>query len=199
MKTTVAAIVLAAGVSRRMGTVNKLLMGWQGKPMLRHIVETALGSRAMETIVVTGHDGDAITEVLEGLDVRIIHNPRYEEGLSTSLVTGIGEVEAKGAAILLGDMPGLKVETLNALIAAFEETEGRSICVPVCQGRRGNPVIWPREFFSDIAQLSGDKGARDLMTIFKERLLEMPCDDNGVLMDFDTIDDIPLSSSARQD
>jgi len=182
-----------------MGALNKLLVPWQGKAMLRHIVETALDSAAWETIVVTGHDGDAIIQALEGLDVRVVHNPRFEEGLSTSLATGIGAVESEGAAILLGDMPDLKVETLNALITAFLDSDMRSICVPVCDGRRGNPVIWPRQFFPDIAHLSGDKGARNLMTLFKERVREVPCDDNGVLMDIDTIDDIPLSSSARQD
>lgn len=192
MSCNVAAIILAAGSSRRMGDVNKLLMEWRGKTILSHVVGTSLKSVACETIVVTGHENEAIARELAGYDVRLIHNPRFDEGLSTSLIAGIKALgaEVAGAAILLADMPDLKMETLNALINAFEEAGEPSICAPVCGARRGNPVTWPREFFPDILQLSGDRGARDLMATYKDRVQEVGVEDNGVLMDFDSPDDI---------
>lgn len=187
-----AVIVLAAGASRRMGATNKLLVVWQGKALVCHVVETALISHADEVIVVTGHQAGEVRHELAGLDVRFVDNRRFNEGLSTSLASGIGALDEKcsGAAIMLADMPGLKVETLNRLVAAFLDNGCGAICVPVCAGRRGNPVIWPRTFFSEIVQLSGDRGARDLMTTYKERVVEIQVGDNGVLMDFDSPDDI---------
>jgi molybdenum cofactor cytidylyltransferase len=184
----ISAIILAAGASQRMGQANKLASPWQGKAMVRRVVETALQSNVSETIVVTGHDVDAVHHVLDGLNVKLVHNPEYNEGLSTSLITGIDAVgsDQEGAAILLGDMPALRVETLNRLIDEFVQADGRCICVPVCKPRRGNPVLWPREFFADILELSGDRGACSLMEKFAHRVLEVPCDDDGILMDIDT-------------
>ncbi|MBT4932157.1 MAG: nucleotidyltransferase family protein [Rhodospirillaceae bacterium] len=192
MSSPVTAIILAGGTSRRMGAVNKLLMEWRGQPVICHVAQTAVASRAGRTIVVTGYDNDAISNALEGIDVKIVHNRYFEDGLSTSLVAGITALDEQtaGAAILLADMPMLHADTLNALIDAFVDARGRMICVPVCQGRRGNPVLWPRSCFSDILQLSGDRGARDLMTTFKDQVYEVSCTDEGVLRDFDSPDDI---------
>ncbi|MBC8269780.1 MAG: nucleotidyltransferase family protein [Rhodospirillaceae bacterium] len=192
MSSTVAAIILAGGASRRMGAVNKLLLEWRGKPVICHVAETAISSRAGQTIVVTGHDDAAIVRALDGMALRIVHNPHFDEGLSTSLATGVTALgkDETGAAILLADMPMLHVDTLNTLIDVFVDGQGRMICVPVCQGRRGNPVLWPRHCFSDILQLVGDRGARNLMTTFKDQVREISCTDDGVLKDFDSPDDI---------
>ncbi|MBL6933006.1 MAG: nucleotidyltransferase family protein [Rhodospirillales bacterium] len=192
MKQGVSAVILAAGSSNRMGNINKLLAHWQGMALVRHVAETANKSVAAEVVVVTGHDADNVRHALDGVEVRFAHNPRFGEGMSTSLGVGIGAVgdEKTGAAILLGDMPRLKIETLNQLLSRFIETDGQSICAPVCGGRRGNPVIWPREFFPDLQGLSGDKGARELIVKYKNRVIEVPCDDEGVLIDVDTPEDI---------
>lgn len=188
----VSAVVLAAGSSRRMGNDNKLLSLWQGKPLLRHVVETALASQVDEVVVVTGHDAANVRQVLSDLDVRFVHNPHYGEGLSTSLRAGVGAVNAElgGAAILLGDMPRLKTETLNALMARFAKGQGHDICVPRCHGRRGNPVIWPRAFYSDILAIAGDRGARVLLEQYTDRVVELVCEDTGVLVDVDTPADL---------
>lgn len=184
-----------------MGPVNKLLTHWRGRAMVRHVARTAVNSRAVQTIVVTGHQSQDVARELEGLDIRIIDNPRFGDGLSTSLQVGINGLaeDHAGAVILLADMPMLHIDTLNKLIEAFEESHGMSICVPVCDGRRGNPVVWPREFFAEIMQLTGDRGARELMTTYKDRVREVNFIDSGVLIDIDSPDDMAIPLSENQD
>ncbi len=191
MSSPVTAIILAGGTSHRMGAINKLLIEWRGKPLIRHVASTALASTAGQTIVVTGHQNEAIAHALDGTSVKIVHNPHFEEGMSTSLTVGIAALgkDVTGAAILLADMPMLGVNTLNTLIDTFVDGQDRTICVPVCRGRSGNPVIWPRHYFSDIMQLSGDHGGKTLMTKFKDQVSKFNCSDEGVLKDFDNPDD----------
>ena len=197
MKSGIAAVVLAAGASQRMGEQNKLLALWQGKPLVRHVVETSIKANTDQTIVVTGHEAASMKQTLDGLDVHLVDNPDYREGLSASLKAGVRSVDAEcsGAVILLADMPRLKVATLNVLIQAFVDCDGRSICVPICGLRRGNPVIWPRAFFPDILELNGDQGARALISRYQGRVLEVPCDDEGVLMDIDTPADLDSTNN----
>jgi molybdenum cofactor cytidylyltransferase len=201
MTGSVAAIVLAAGSSRRMGPANKLLTHWRGRSLVRHVARTAVNSLAVETIVVTGHESEVVARELDGLKIRIVDNPHFADGLSSSLATGINALaEAQaGAVILLADMPMLHIDTLNKLIEAFEETKGMSICVPVCGGRRGNPVVWPSQFFPEILQLSGDRGARDLLKTHKDRVREVNFIDSGVLIDIDSPDDMDINLSRIQD
>lgn len=190
--TGLSAVVLAGGSSRRMGDANKLTVLWEGKPLVRHVVEIALASQVDEVVVVTGHDAASVRQALSGLSVKFVHNPHFQEGLSTSLRAGIGGVNATfgGAAILLGDMPRLKLQTFDALIEQFMAGQGTHICIPKCNGRRGNPVVWPREFYADILELSGDRGARALLDQYSSRIVEVPCEDTGVLLDIDTPADL---------
>jgi molybdenum cofactor cytidylyltransferase len=156
----VAALVLAAGRSSRAGG-SKLLAMLDGKPLLRHAVDAALASRAASVTVVTGHAADAVAAALAGSGARLVHNPRFAEGLSTSLATGIGAIDADGALVVLADMPRVTAATIDRLIAAFEA--GAEIVVPTNGGRRGNPVLWHRRYFGELATLSGDTGARALI------------------------------------
>lgn len=187
----IAAVVLAAGKSTRMGT-NKLLKPIRGKPMIRQTVETVLQSRALPVIIVTGHDASRIREALEGLDVSFVHNPHYDEGLSTSLSAGVTGLPPKidGVLMMLGDMPLVPVTTLNKLIAAFDPQEGRSICLPVYQGERGNPVLWGRQHFPEFQGLKGDRGAKVLLVVNSDHVVEVPVGNEGVLTDFDTPDSL---------
>ena len=182
----VAAVVLAAGLSSRMGT-NKLLQEWRGKPLLRWTVEAALDSDARPVIVVTGHDAGKIEAALENLDVQLTHNPHYREGLSTSVKTGISALpsSADGALMLLGDMPAVGSQLIDRMIAAFSPADGRSICIAMHGSERGNPVLWARRFFPEIAALTGDSGARDLILRHEEQLCEV-ASDAAVLRDVDT-------------
>ncbi len=184
----IAALVLAAGQSRRMGPENKLLILLDGKPMVRHVTEMALASAARPVIVVTGHQPDAVRAALDGLDVRFVENPDYADGLSSSLKTGLAAVPetADGAVVCLGDMPGVAPAVVDRLIAGFNPVEGRAILAPIRGGRRGNPVLWARRFFGELMGLSGDTGAKHLIGNYSEFLTEIEAGDDGVLMDLDT-------------
>lgn len=184
----IAAIVLAAGRSVRMGQANKLLATVEGRVMVRQAVDTALGSQARPVIVVTGHEGERVRAALAGLDVRFAHNPDYATGLASSLKAGLAVVpgDSDGALVLLGDMPRVRTHHIERLIAAFNPIEGRAICVPTVNGKQGNPVLWARRFFPDMAGLGGDMGAKSLIATYSEAMAEVAMADDGVLIDVDT-------------
>ncbi len=183
----IAAVVLAAGMSSRMGS-NKLLADLDGKPLLRHAVEAAIASHANPVIVVTGKDADAVKVSLRGLNVAFVNNPDFAKGLSSSLRVGVNAVPqtSDGALIVLGDMPGVSHALLDKLIAAFDPIEDRAICVATRHGKQGNPVLWARRFFPEIAVIEGDVGARNLIGVYGELVCEVEATDDGPLTDIDT-------------
>jgi molybdenum cofactor cytidylyltransferase len=185
----VAAIVLAAGRSTRMGPGrNKLTTPLDGKLIVRRTVEAALASTARPVIVVTGHDREQVEAALAGLDVGLVHNPDFADGLSTSLRTGLAALPpvADAAVVLLGDMPLLPPELIDRLVAAFEPKEGRAIVVPVREGRRGNPVLWGRSYFGVLMALKGDVGAKHVLAENAEVLAEIEAETDAIFIDIDT-------------
>ena len=161
----VAALVLAAGQSRRMGGPNKLLATFEGVPLVRRSVEAVLQAGLAPVVVVTGHMAEEIRAALDGLDVVLAHNPDYADGLSTSIKTGLAMLpaDAAGALIMLADMPGLLVQDFESLVQAFAGGAGPAIVLPTVSGKRGNPVLWSRHFFPELAAVSGDTGGRHLL------------------------------------
>lgn len=184
----VAAVVLAAGRSRRMGTVNKLLIGVDGKPMMRHAVDAALAAGLAPVVVVTGHERDKVAAALAGLPVTLVHNPDYAEGLSTSLRAGLAALpaEVEGALICLADMPRVGAAELGRLVGAFDPREGRAIVVPTRCGKRGNPVLWARQFFPEMRAVAGDVGAKHLIGAYPELVAEVEMEGDAILTDIDT-------------
>ncbi len=168
----VAAIVLAAGQSRRMGGPNKLLARFDGAPLIRRIAENALASKAGPVIVVTGHRADDIAAALQGLDVSLVHNPDFAEGLATSLRAGLSAVpdEVGGALVLLADMPGITPAIIDRLIDTFATKSAPAIVLPTVAGKRGNPVLWARAFFPELMTVTGDTGARHIIARHEEAL-----------------------------
>ncbi|HMA55625.1 MAG TPA: molybdopterin-binding/glycosyltransferase family 2 protein [Pseudolabrys sp.] len=184
----VAALVLAAGRSTRMGAVNKMLAEIGGKPLVRIAAEQAAASHAQPVIVVTGHEREKVEAALKGLSVRFVHNPDYSEGLGTSLKAGIAAVpeESDAAIVCLGDMPQVDAALINRLIAAFDPERGALVVVPSIDGRRGNPVVWSRRFFHDLMSIQGDIGARHLIGTYVEAVVEVPVSGEAALIDVDT-------------
>jgi molybdenum cofactor cytidylyltransferase len=194
----IAAILLAAGVSSRMGH-NKLLAEIGGKPLVRRAVDAALASAARPVIVVTGSEAENVDRALSGLPVTIVRNLDFRKGLSTSLIAGINAVpdDCDGAVVLLGDMPDVTAHTIDKLIAAFDPEEDRTICVATRDGKRGNPVLWSREFFSDIRKLEGDIGAKALIGENADIVCEVEMADDGPLLDIDTPDALAAYKQRR--
>jgi len=160
-----AAVVLAAGLSRRMGERNKLLMRYRGEPLAVHCLRTLDAAGVSDCVVVLGHQAGTVREALAGFGVRFVLNPDYEQGMAGSIGAGIGALGASvdGALICLADMPALRAATIERLIAAFDEAGGDHPCVPLHARRRGNPVLWPRRAFTALAALEGDRGAKRLL------------------------------------
>jgi molybdenum cofactor cytidylyltransferase len=185
-KPRIAAVVLAAGRASRMGS-NKLIAELDGEPIVRRTVRAVLGSRARPVIVVTGHEAEAVRAALAGLDVRLVHNPDFADGMSTSLRVGVAAAGAVGAALIcLGDMPRLEARHLDAVIDAYRTGDPDEIIVPTCDRKRGNPVLWPHSYFAEIAELSGDVGARALIDRHAEQVRLLAIDDPAILVDVDT-------------
>ena len=181
-------VILAAGQSRRMGAINKLLENINGKPMICHAVEAALQSKANPIMVVTGFEHELIKKSLLNFDVELVQNSDYGDGLSTSLRAAIKsfDTQVDGAVFCLGDMPEVRPEHINKLIDAYDPEAEKSICVPTYKGKRGNPVLWNRKFFFDMCNVSGDVGARHLIGENEKAVLELPIDDQAILIDLDT-------------
>lgn len=171
-----------------MGGRNKLLMEIDSTPLVQRTVRTVLAAPVSDVIVVTGHEPEKVQDVLRDLKVRVVHNPRFAEGLSTSLKTGLAALPAdvSGAIVCLGDMPGVATAHLARLIDGFSPDDSREIGVPTHSGKRGNPVLWGRRFFQDMLDVSGDVGARHLIGANESLVYEVEFEDTGVLMDLDT-------------
>lgn len=190
----IAAVVLAAGRSTRMGGRNKLLEPVDGEPMIRRVVRATLASRAAPVVVVTGHEAERVREALAGLAIEIVYNAAHGEGLGASVRAGVGALPGvvDGALFCLGDMPWVTAADLDRLIDAFAPAPGRDLCVPVCDGRRGNPVLWGRRYFGELLSLGGDRGARALLERHAAAIRAVPAGE-GVLRDVDEPHALPAA------
>ena len=197
----VAAVILAAGRSRRMGARNKLAAEIEGIPMVVRTADSVLASRADPVLVVVGHEADRIRAMVGARPVTIVDNPDYAQGLSSSLRRAIvalpGDVD--GVLVCLADMPDVTPAHIDRLIAAFDPAAQRAICVPTFRGKRGNPVLWGRQFFAEMADVAGDVGARHLIGAHADALCEVAMPDDGVLMDIDTPDALADRRAASSD
>ena len=187
----IAALVMAAGRSRRMAPLNKLLVADDaGLPMVVRVVENVLASRARPSIVVTGHEGERVEQALAGRPVQYAQAEDYAEGLSASLKAGLAALppDVEGVLVCLGDMPLVTGAMIDRLLSQFDPEEGRAIVMPTFRGKQGNPMLWSREFLAEMMQITGDVGARHLAGKHADRVAEVEMADDAVLRDFDTTD-----------
>lgn len=169
------AVLLAAGRGQRMGGPNKLLSRFAGKPLVRRVAEALAASKVRGTVAVTGHEADRIADALEGTDARIANNADFASGLASSLKAGIAAMppDASGALIALGDMPGVTTHDIDRLVEVFAASGGNAIVRATHAGKRGNPVILPRELFAAVSHLQGDTGARHLVETSEIRVVDV--------------------------
>jgi molybdenum cofactor cytidylyltransferase len=186
----IAAVVLAAGESRRMGDANKLTMPVDGIPMVARVVDALQQSRAGRVIVVTGHEPERIREALSGRNVELVHNPDYAEGIGTSVRTGVGALDddVDGALVALGDMPWVSTEVIDRLVDAFTSDGELSIFIPMFGRKRGNPVLWGSQHFPELLALAGDVGGKALFHRHAAAICYVDVESASVNIDVDTPD-----------
>ena len=183
----VAAVILSAGESSRMGRTKQLLP-WRGKPLLWHAARAAIGEEIEDVIIVVGSDGELIRKALNDLKVKFVENPEWRLGQSTSIQAGLKSLpEMTGAVIfLLADQPQISPALVRALIEKHATTLA-PIIAPLVDGKRGNPVLFDRIGFDDLMNIQGDTGGRELFSRYPVEWLEWH--DSGALLDIDTEDD----------
>jgi molybdenum cofactor cytidylyltransferase len=159
-----------------------------GRPMVARTAQRLLSSRARPIIAVLGNMAEAVDEALGKLPVERVVNPDFADGLATSLVRGLAALppDVDGVVVCLGDMPLIAGRDIDRLIAAFNPLEGRAIIVPTRRGRRGNPILWSRQFFAEMMALSGDSGARRLIEEHADLVAEVEIDSDAIFIDIDT-------------
>lgn len=186
----VSGVILAAGRSSRFGSPKQLLV-LNGRPLVRRIADEALATRLAEVIVVVGSDAQRVRAALTGADVRIVENPDYAGGQSTSVRAGLGAVspDALGAMFMVTDQPGLTAALIDQLLAVFVRTGG-PIVVPIFAGRRGSPVTFARGLFPELSALEGDTGGRPVVAAHRDDIVAVPLDSDAPLMDIDTPEEL---------
>lgn len=188
------ALVLAAGSSRRMGASNKLLSDLHGEPLLRHTLRSVGAFGLGSVLVVTGHEAETVANIARSEGFEVCHNASYADGMGSSIAAGARALPATRRAVLicLADMPFIKPETVEGLLAAMAATVDGEACiaVPTYSGQRGHPVLFGRRFVPNLARLEGDRGARNVLRDHSARVVEVAVDDPAICIDIDTPSDL---------
>lgn len=194
----IAAIVLAAGESRRMGQP-KLLMTLAGIPVLRHVVNALAAAPVDEIVVVVGRYVEEVLALLYDAPVGVTENPRYAEGMLSSVRAGLRSLSAEPEAVVvaLGDQPAIQSTWVEALIASHRKAGG-GIHVPVYQGRRGHPILFASAYTLDVLTRFDDAGLRGLLHANSDAVHKVPIDDSGIFEDLDTPDDYAQALRRRE-
>ena len=196
------AILLAAGLSSRMGKQNKMLAELDGLALVRHAAQSLAAAGLTDIIVVTGPQSEAIAAVLKDLPVQLVPNPDFAAGQASSIRAGMAALGAEGTQadavlVALGDMPFVTSELVAELIAAHQslpDSQSR-VTLPSFEGRRGNPVIWGRSFFEELASLEGDTGGRALLAHYPAALNALGWPDSSIHQDIDTAEDLAAAKA----
>ena len=193
----IAAIVLAAGQSKRMGRPKQLLQVGK-ETMLGRVLQTFRESRVDRTVVVLGAEASKVRKNLKLRDETVVINMDYRAGMSVSLKVGLRAVEKEADAVIiaLGDQPFISRKTIDAMIGAYLRKKP-GVVVPVYRGRRGNPVLFDRSLFRQLGEITGDIGAKSVVLKNESNLVELEVDDEGVVLDIDTPEDYTAALPMR--
>ena len=184
----VSAILLAAGQSKRMNGENKLTKEIQGIPLIKHSVKNILASSIDELIIVLGHQKETIEKLINKNEkIKFVFNKDFESGIASSIKTGLNILSEKTEAffICLGDMPMVNPNIYNQLIKSINKKE---IIVPTYKGQQGNPVLFAKSMKEKIFNISGDIGAKKILELNKDKILNLEINDQCVTKDFNTQD-----------
>jgi len=165
MPRTVGGVLLAAGRGTRFEGGNKLLAEVDGEPVVRRAATTLTGTPLDGVVAVLGHEAEAVKAALEGLDLATRYNEDYAGGQSTSVAAGVAAARERGwdaAVFALGDMPFVDADTVETLLGAYADRAG-TVLAPAYEGTRGNPVLFDRRHFDSLADVTGDRGGRDII------------------------------------
>ncbi|RYD51413.1 MAG: nucleotidyltransferase family protein [Sphingobacteriales bacterium] len=186
---SVSAIVLAAGLSSRMGPQNKLLLPFGKQPMVRVVVTQLLAAGLQEVIVVTGHQEAEVRDALKGLPIRWVHNTNYQSGMTSSIQAGVAVAGGTGYLIGLADMPLLRAENYTGLVNAFEQAYREDIACMIAaarDGRQRNPVIFSSHYREGILNHTFPEGCKELVLQHASHLRLLHIPEPQALKDFDT-------------
>lgn len=184
----IAAVVLAAGSSQRMGEQNKLHLPINGVPLLRHSLQTLLASDIDEIVVVLGHDQLSTRALVDDLPLRLVFNEVHESGQMSSVHCGLASLknDYDGVMIALGDQPALSVNDINYLIDAYLNRNDGEVVVPMFEGERGNPIIISNSCRADILTGTRNLGCRKFIEKNPELVCKVAMRSPGVVIDLDT-------------
>ncbi len=182
----ISSIILAAGASSRMGRPKQLL-DWGGIPLVRAVALEVRATGIDDIVVVTGAAQHEVVAALAGLSLRVVENPGYAEGQSSSLRVGVAalEVTTNAVLIVLGDQPFVTAQIMTHILSVYQ-TSGAMIIAPRYRGVRGNPVLFDRAVFAELLKVSGDQGARSILAAQPERITYVDFEDERPLIDIDT-------------
>lgn len=185
----ICAIVLAAGLSSRMGK-QKLLLPFAGKTVISHIVEQILASSIDKIYVVTGHSKELVSRELSTLPVVIVNNPEYKSGMLSSVRCGLRNLPEKCRAVLvaLGDQPSITTTLIDEMLESFAATD-KKILVPLYRGKKGHPMLFSKIYCDEILTNYGDVGLRGLLHAHPEDVYEKTVSTSAVLSDMDYPED----------
>jgi len=184
----ISVIILGAGRSERMGQT-KQTMPFGTATILEKTINNYIGSEAGKIIVVLGHQALKIKKIIGDKSVDIVINPDYGQGMSTSLIAGVKNINERTGAVMiaLGDQPLIESKTINQLIREYERHE-KGIVVPVYRGKRGHPIIIAVKYKAELLSLHGDTGAREIIERHPSDVLEVPVATDAICIDIDTLE-----------
>tara|TARA_Y100000590_G_scaffold431173_1_gene545650 strand:+ start:802 stop:1383 length:582 start_codon:yes stop_codon:yes gene_type:complete len=182
----ISSILLAAGLSKRMGGENKLTKKIQGIPLIKHSVKNILASSINELIIVLGYQKEIIEKLIDKHEkVKFIFNKDFESGMASSIKVGINHLSDNSEAffICLADMPMVSSNIYDFLIKSKNQ---KDILVPTYKGQQGNPILFNKSMKEKIMSIDGDAGAKKILELNKDKILNLEINDQGVAKGFNT-------------
>ena len=183
----ISAIILAAGLSRRMTLGNKLLLEKNNVPIIKTTLERIKASKVEDITIVLGKDSKLILNSIKDEKIKISLNRNYQYGIAASIKKGIEKVDdtSDGVIICLGDMPLIKTSTYNKIISAFYNNKKKKNIIPYFKNKKGNPVLFSRNYFESLMSIKGDEGAKQLIKKKQKDFISVSTSDKGILEDID--------------